>query len=61
MNFSLVSSCKFVFEKRKDYFCPVSRFSTERYSNQVFDEFIGSMGHNSKHSLVFYSFIVMWS
>ena len=48
-----------VTEVQKEYFCPVSGFSTKKCPKYVFGEFRHDMKHKSKHRLVFthsYSF-----
>ena len=47
-------------ELQKDYFCPVSWFSTEKCLNHVYGKFCHNMRHKSKHRL-FCSFMVIWS
>ena len=48
-------------ELRKDYFCPVSGFSTKICPNHVFGNFCQNLRNKSKHWLVFYQFIFIWS
>ena len=46
---------------QKDYFCPVSQFSTVKCPNHAFGEFCSNMRHKSKLRLVFYSIRVFLS
>ena len=48
-------------ELQKDYFCPVSWFSTEKCPNQVYNDIFPNIKHKSKYRLVLCSFMVIWS
>ena len=48
-------------ELQKDFFRPVSGFSTEKCPKLAFGELCRNVRHKTKHRLVFYSFIVILS
>ena len=41
-------------ELQKDYFCPVSGFSTGKCPNHVFGQFCHNLRHKSNHRLLFF-------
>ena len=48
-------------EMQKDYFCPVSIFLTEKCPNHALWEVCHNLRQKSKHRLVFYHYLVIWS